>query len=406
MAGSPLRLRFFLAALALACFALCPMAQAVSPPPDGGYPGGNTAEGNNALLNLTTGQFNTAVGLFSLALNTQGNSNTGVGASALRNNTSGNENTATGFYALSFNNTGFGNTANGVLALYNNTTGRDNVANGDRALVSNTTGNFNTATGSSALSDNTTGSENIAVGHNALVENTTGSENIAIGHFAGRALTTGDNNIDIGETGHTADEANTIRIGTTRDVSDTPPRYFQDRTFIAGIYGITTANTAIPVMIDSAGQLGTMSSSRRFKKEIKAMDKASETILALKPVTFHYKSDNTNTPQFGLIAEEVAQVNPDLVITGRDGKPYTVRYEAVNAMLLNEFLKEHRKVEEQGATIARQQASIAELKSTVAQQQKGMEVLTAQLKEQAAQIQKVSAQLEASKPASQVVNNP
>ena len=406
MGGSPLRLRFFLAALALACFAPCPMAQAVSPPPDGGYPGGNTAEGNNALLNLTTGQFNTAVGLFSLALNTQGNSNTGVGASALRNNTSGNENTATGFYALSFNNTGFGNTANGVLALYNNTTGRDNVANGDRALVSNTTGNFNTATGSSALSDNTTGSENIAVGHNALVENTTGSENIAIGHFAGRALTTGDNNIDIRETGHTADEANTIRIGTTRDVSDTPPRYFQDRTFIAGIYGITTANTAIPVMIDSAGQLGTMSSSRRFKKEIKAMDKASETILALKPVTFHYKSDNTNTPQFGLIAEEVAQVNPDLVITGRDGKPYTVRYEAVNAMLLNEFLKEHRKVEEQGATIARQQASIAELKSTVAQQQKGMEVLTAQLKEQAAQIQKVSAQLEASKPASQVVNNP
>ena len=135
------------------------------------------------------------------------------------------------------------------------------------------------------------------------------------------------------------------------------------------------------------------------------MDQTSEAILALKPVTFHYKSDSSNTPQFGLIAEEVAKVNPDLVVRDENGEVYTVRYDAVNAMLLNEFLKEHRKVEEQQSKIQKQQGTISELKATVAQQQKGMEVLAAQLKEQAAQIQKVSAELETSKPAAQVVNN-
>ncbi|PYJ94209.1 MAG: hypothetical protein DME62_05940 [Verrucomicrobia bacterium] len=162
--------------------------------------------------------------------------------------------------------------------------------------------------------------------------------------------------------------------------------------------GVTTANAAIPVLIDTVGQLGTTSSSRRFKKEIKPMDKASETILGLKPVTFHYKMDTTETPQFGLIAEEVTGVNPGLVVRDENGEIYTVRYDAVNAMLLNEFLKEHRKVQEQGRKAQEQEATITQLK-------KGMEVLTAQLKEQAAQIQKVSAQLEARKPAPRMVIN-
>jgi uncharacterized coiled-coil protein SlyX len=203
-----------------------------------------------------------------------------------------------------------------------------------------------------------------------------------LGSSAGSNLTTGSNNIDIGAFGAMGD-ADTIRIGRPS---------IQNRIFIAGIRRVTTGvANAVPVLIDSAGQLGTMSSSLRFKKEIKPMDRASEVILALKPVTFHYKSDKTGTPQFGLIAEQVAEVNPDLVVRDENGEVYTVRYDAVNAMLLNEFLKEHREV--------------AELKSTVAEQRKGMEAMAAQLKEQAAQIQKVSAQLEASKPAPQVAEN-
>ena len=240
--------------------------------------------------------------------------------------------------------------------------------------------------------------------------------------MAGENLTTGINNIDIGS-GGVAGESGRIRIGTIG---------FQLATFIAGIRAVTTANPAIPVLIDSAGQLGTASSSRRFKKEIKSMDGASEAILALKPVTFHYKSDATGTPQFGLIAEEVAEVNPHLVVRDETGEIYTVRYDAVNAMLLNEFLKEHRRVEEQQATIgllettaAKQGSTITELKSTVAQQQRDfqstiaqqrndveattaqqqneIQALTARLEEQAAQIQKVSTQIEVSKRAAQVV---
>jgi len=201
-----------------------------------------------------------------------------------------------------------------------------------------------------------------------------------LGDSAGINLTTGSNNIDIGNLG-VAGESNRIRIGSG-----------QTRTFIAGIRGRTTGNAnAIPVLIDSAGQLGTISSSRRFKKEIKPMDQSSEDILALTPVTFHYKSDATGTPQFGLIAEEVAKVNPDLVVRDENGEIYTVRYEAVNAMLLNEFLKGHKTVQEQGATIAELKKEIAALTSTV--------------KEQAAQIQKVSAQLEVNKTVSQIVLN-
>jgi hypothetical protein len=209
-----------------------------------------------------------------------------------------------------------------------------------------------------------------------------------LGYNAGNSLTTGSNNIDIGNLG-VAGESATIRIGTGA----------QTRAFIAGIRGKTTVNVnAIPVLIDSAGQLGTTSSSRRFKKEIKPMDQTSEAVLSLKPVTFHYKSDATGTAQFGLIAEEVAKVNPDLVVRDADGSIYTVRYDAVNAMLLNEFLKAHRKVEEQERKIQEQESTITQLK-------KGMETVVARLKEQDSKIQKVSAQLEVSKPAPQTVLN-
>jgi predicted ribosome quality control (RQC) complex YloA/Tae2 family protein len=213
-----------------------------------------------------------------------------------------------------------------------------------------------------------------------------------LGFGAGANLTTGNDNIDIGNLGAAA-EAATIRIGSV-----------QTKTFIAGIRGVTTGtNNAVPVLIDSNGQLGTMSSSRRFKKEIKPMDKASEAILALKPVTFHYKSDNTNRPEFGLIAEEVADISPDLVVRDDKGEIYTVRYDAVNAMLLNEFLKEHKKVEEQNGKLERQarkieeqETTITQLKSAMAQQQTAMETVVARLQEYDSKIQRVSDQIQMS----------
>jgi uncharacterized coiled-coil protein SlyX len=389
-----------LISLALLCFALLPWAQAVVPPPDGGYPGGNTAEGQNALLSRTTGGFNTAVGWFSLESLTTGSFNTGVGAGTLVLN-SGDENTATGVGALLLNTTGGQNTANGALALFNNTegvantangvqalfsntTGEANTANGFEALLSNTTGGGNTANGTLALSTNTTGTMNTANGNGALNSNTTGNFNTALGQNAGNGITTANNVICIGTGG--ADVSNTC--------------------FIGNIHGVTTAiPDAIPVLIDSAGQLGTMSSSQRFKNEIKPMDKASEALLALKPVTFHYKSDSTCTPQFGLIAEEVAEVNPDLVVRDENGEIYTVRYDAVNAMLLNEFLKAHRRNEEQEARIRQLESTVSKQEATIAQQQEGMEAVTARLNDQAAQIQKVSAQLEISKAVGQTASN-
>ena len=347
--------------LTLHCFGLLPQAPAVVPSPDGGYPGGNTAEGQNALFSLASGVHNTAIGYLSLRNTTTGGYNTALGSGTLAANTA-DGNTAIGVFALISNTIGGLNTANGSLALFSNTAGEGNMANGFKALYSNTDGDVNTA-----------------IGYSALLHNTTGGGNIALGTAAGLNLTTGNNNIDIGNTG-VAGEGGTIRIGDSS---------YQTRTFIAGTRGITTGNAnAIPVLIDSSGQLGTASSSRQFKKEIKPMDKASESILSLKPVTFHYKSDAKGTSQFGLIAEEVAEVNADLVVRDENGEIYTVRYDAVNAMLLNEFLKEHRKVEK--------------LEAMVAPQQKRMELLTAQLKEQAAQIQKVSDQLELRKPAPQM----
>jgi hypothetical protein len=292
-------------------------------------------------------------------------------------------------------------TANGSQTLAYNTTGNDNTANGFGALYHNTVGSFNTAHGFNALYNNTAGYYNTASGYQALFFNT-GSNNIALGNAAGYNLTTGNFNIDIGNVG-AAGESGIIRIGNSGD---------QTATFIAGIYGVSEGGTPSAVYINSNGQLGTMSSSRRFKKEIKPMDQTSQAILDLQPVTFQYKSDPTGAAQFGLIAEEVAKVDPDLVVRDAGGEIYSVRYEAVNAMLLNEFLKEHRRVQEQERKLSeqdrkveQQETTMTQLKATVAKQEATVAALTASLKEQASQIQKVSAQLQLSKPAPQTVGN-
>jgi hypothetical protein len=345
-------------AFTLICFVLSPRAQAVSPPPDGGYPNKNTAEGDGALFSLTTGHENTATGYQALKDNTKGAHNTASGVWALRNNTAGSDNTASGYDALFSNTTGLFNTATGSQALVSNTGGYNNTATGESALQSNTTGLRNTANGSEALVANTNGERNTAIGFQSLDKNTTGSFNVALGAGAGSGVITADDVICIGR------GVDGVNVSGT--------------CFIGNIRGVTTQNAnALPVVIDGAGQLGTVASSERFKKDIATMGQASEGILALRPVTFHYKTDGENTPQFGLIAEEVAKVNPALVLPDKEGKPYTVRYDAVNAMLLNEFLKEHQTVQE--------------LKKQVAE-------LTAGL-------QKVSAELEARKAAPQTVLN-
>jgi uncharacterized coiled-coil protein SlyX len=353
--------------------------------------GSNTANGAIALFSNETGFNNTAIGHSALYSNTSGSSNTASGVEALHYNTTGGNNTANGYQALNGDSripsTGSNNTANGAFALNKNTTGYFNAANGESALFSNTTGYDNSANGARALVNNTTGLKNTANGAFALYSNTTGSSNIALGFLAGTSLTTGSNNIDIGNSG-LAGEAKTIRIGALR---------IQANTYIAGINGVTVPN-GVGVIVDSTGHLGTVVSSERFKDAIKPMDKASEAILSLHPVTFRYKKDldPDSIPQFGLVAEQVAKVNPDLVARDDQGKPYTVRYEAVNAMLLNEFLKEHRKGQEQDATIAQLKSAVAQQRSTNADQQKAIQALTASLKEQATQIEKVNAQLAAS----------
>jgi len=434
--------------------------QAVTPSPDGGYPGANTAEGENALLNLTTGVYNTAVGFLSLRSNPNGNFNTGIGAGALLlttgdsntatgagallSNTAGTDNTAEGVFAL-FLNTANGNTAIGSRALFNNTgggavgnvngfdlgpnvavgsealesntlasantamgyqalrsfangplgfeqiglctavgfqalanatgvgnansgfgyqalkndtTGQGNTATGFYALVSNVTGDFNTANGFVVLQRNTAGSYNTAIGDDALGFNTTGSNNIALGYSAGQGTITGNNNIYIGSSA--GDESDTMRLGGT-----------QTATYIAGV-NTATIPAGVPVVIDTDAHVGILSSSQRFKEDIKSMSNVSEALFSLKPVTFRYKKqiDPKSAQQLGLIAEEVEKVSPDLIVRDNQGRPYSVRYDQVNAMLLNEFLKEHRKVQEL---------------------EKGMIALTAELKEQGAQIENMNA---------------
>jgi trimeric autotransporter adhesin len=474
--------------LAIVCFALVHTAQAVNPPPEGGYPNFTTAEGVNALQNLTTGAGNTAVGWYSLFTGTTGSFNTGVGAGALvlntgdedtavgtaalllntasgntamgsralLNNTTGGTignvsgydvgpnvavgsealesntlaggNTAVGYQALrSFitgpvgseqvglctavgfqalgnatagpgnsafgyqaliNNTdGSGNTAIGLQALFNNSSGDGNIAVGVSALFSNTIGRWNVANGSGALSSNVTGQSNIAIGQQAMESNISGSFNTAVGFEALPDNTNGSHNIAVGDgvgvNVMTADRV--ICIGAVGDD-------ISNSCYIGQIFNATCIGGSA-VFIDSNNKLGTITSSKRFKDEIKPMGQVSETLFALKPVTFRYKKeiDPIGTSQFGLVAEEVERVNSDLVVRDKEGKPYSVRYEQVNAMLLNEFLKEHKTVQEQGTTIADLKKEIASLTTTV--------------KEQAAQIQKVRAQVEVSKPIPRIVAN-
>jgi Chaperone of endosialidase len=245
----------------------------------------------------------------------------------------------------------------GTLAL---NTADQNTAIGAGSLLSNTTGSLNTASGAFALFTNSTGGTNVAVGNSALYNNSTGSGNIALGHYAGFNVGTGSNVICIGHIGD--------------NTSNT--------TWIENVYGVTTIGPGLtaPVIVSEFGQLGTTASSERFKMDIATMDNASEMILSLRPVTFHYKNDAKKIPQFGLIAEEVAKVNPALVLPDKEGKPYTVRYDQINAMLLNEFLKERRRIEEQEVTIA--------------QLRKQMETVVARLKEHDSEIETVKAQIE------------
>jgi trimeric autotransporter adhesin len=348
----------FLILFALACFALSPAARAVCQ--EGCLSSSNTALGEDSLISNTTGFDNTAIGFNALFSNTTGSANTATGWTALQSNTTGFNNTANGSNSLARNTTGINNTATGEGALFLNTTGSQNTADGVFALGNNIDASQNTATGFSAMIFNTTGSSNTSVGYNALMNNTTGSNNIALGASAGINLTTGNFNIDISNVGVAA-ESRTIRIGTTGT---------HTKTFIAGISGATVPE-GVGVIVGPNGKLGTVVSSERFKEEIKPMDKASEAILALKPVTFRYKPelDPVGILQFGLVAEDVEKVNPNLVARDEQENPYTVRYEAVNAMLLNEFLKARRQIDAQ---------------------QKQIEALTQGL-------QKVSAQIELSK---------
>ena len=390
------------------CAGFLSQLRAVSPPPDGGYPGGNTAEGTNALFHLSSGVSNTALGAQALYQDTTGGSNTGTGFQALFSNTIGGQNTASGAFSLFSNLQGLGNTADGYKALVWNTSGSFNTAVGAQALWRSTIGDNNTAIGAGALTYNTTAGVNTGIGSNALEHNTsgngntatgyaacdrnsTGGENTATGHLALYLNASGSNNLALGASAgmHVITADNVICIGANVAGDDV-----SNSTWLGNIYGVTTQNgTTAPVVVSADGQLGTVASSERFKKDIATMDKASDAILSLRPVTFHYKTDSNGTPQFGLIAEEVARVNPALVLPDKEGKPYTVRYDAVNAMLLNEFLKEHRKVDEQQATIAELKK---ELEANAARQQKQIETLTAGL-------QKVSAQLEVSNAAARTV---
>src|SRR5436190_18657447 len=345
------------ALFAFVCFAFIQDAQAVSPPPDGGYPGGNTVEGQSALLSRTTGAYNTAVGFFSLRSDTTGNFNTAIGAGTL------------------FANSADNNTATGALVLFSNTMGSGNTGSGYQALFSNQQGGNNTACGYLALDINIGGNNNTALGAYALAANS-GSNNIGIGYFAGQALTFGSNNIAIGSDGGSG-ESGTIRVGRNSD---------HTATFIAGIAGQTVGAGVSTCFVDNAGKLGVFLSARRFKTDIADMAGSSDAILALRPVTFHYKAelDKLGIPQFGLVAEEVAKVDPELVTHDAKGDISTVRYEAVNVMLLNEFLKAHRKAEQQERKVQEQETRIRQLTSrvsiqeaTIAQQEKGMEALAA-----------------------------
>ena len=363
----------------LVCFGFSPQTRAACGSPDPGCPPGNLAEGYLALGSLTTGAYNTGIGAYSLLSLTDNAFCTAVGAGTLLSNTGG-SNSAFGAGAL-LNNVGGGdNNALGVFALLHNVSGFFNNAVGRDSLL-NSDGSQNNSMGDDAMFNNTTGSFNTAIGDDALDNNVDGNSNVAIGDEAGTGLGPSVNNC--------------IAIGVP---GAGPFATFDNTCFIGSIFGeaVSDPGSQTAVFVDQFNVVGIFNSSRRYKHDIQPMDKASETLFKLKPVTFKFNSDWKSTTQYGLIAEEVEEVDPGLVTHGTDGETVSVHYEQINSMLLNEFLKEHKKVEAQ-------QATIAELKSTVAQQQNGLDVLTAQLKEQAEQIQKVSARLEVSKPAAKVV---
>ena len=373
------KLSGFVIATLLAWVGLLPNTEAVSPAPDGGYPGGNTAEGYNALLSLTAGTYNTAVGLFSLLSNQEGQFNTGVGAGALLVNTA-HQNTAIGAGALLSNIAGVKNTANGAFALFGNTAGNSNTASGVGALFNNNTGFNNTAIGYNALLSNTTAGDNTAIGTTALFSNTTGEFNIAIGSQALRDNVTGDSNTAIGDSaGFNITGSGNVCIGA--GVNGVAGE--SNITRIRNVYESVATERAVYVTSDN--RIGTLASSRRYKEQIKPMEKASETIRSLRPVSFRYKKeiDPAQPLCFGLIAEEVADVNPNLVTLDCEGKPETVRYEAINAMLLSEFIKQHE-------AFLEEHHKVEKLEATVSRQQKQIEAL-------AADLETVSSRLELSK---------
>jgi hypothetical protein len=367
------------------CFALAPVAEGVPPRRGEDRGNGNSAAENVDALNLgTTGSDNTAHGWFSLFSNTTGSTNTADGFQALYSNTDGGSNTANGFQALFSNTFGSQNTADGFQALHSNTTGIQNTANGVQALNLNTTGFRNTANGFRALNLNTTGAENTANGFQALNNNTTGDNNTALGTGAGLDIT-GSGYVCIGQ--GVAGEAGVDDSTYIRNVNTLT------QNFSPGINDYVTVRL-------TDGRLGhtAVVSSQRYKQDIKPLAAASQALHALKPVSFRLKKefDPTQALGFGLIAEEVEKVNPALVYRNTKGQAESVRYEMVNAMLLNEFLKEHRKVQEQEATIARLTSTDAKQEAMIANQQKQIKALTAGL-------QKVSAQVEMNERASQTV---
>ncbi len=402
--------RLIFIAVALGFSALSQSAQAVSPAPDGGYSGGNTAEGTSALFSLTTGTYNTAVGLFSLRSNTDGQFNTAIGAGALLANT-GTLNTATGAGALLSNITGTNNTANGAFALFSNNgdpfqgRGVFNSAFGSYALFANTTGwkncafgsdslhhstgDANSAFGAEALYYNSNGSANTAIGARALFTNTSGSYNTAVGIDAGLGVTTGSYNVYIGwdipgqtnEVGHTY-------ISNIKSTVQPP----------------VNGSEYVTVRL-SDGLLGHTSSSMRYKEDVKPMDSASEVLYQLKPVTYRYKKDidPSQSLDYGVTAEDVAKVDPKLAIRDGKGEIESVRYAAINAMLLNEFFKEHKKVGAQQATITQLESMVTKQEATITQQQNDFQCALAEQKKQiqalTAGLQKVTARIEASRSA-------
>jgi hypothetical protein len=435
---SPLRCGFFILSITLCWFALSSAIEAGCPS-IGGCTGQNTAVGDDSLFSLTSGIWNvgvgfqalfndttgiqntatgyqalftnvsgdhsTAIGGLALFGNTTGSDNVGVGFQTLSNNTTGNRNTGMGFRTLAFNSTNNDNTAVGWNALFNNRSINGNTAVGSGALfnaanspenvavgfhalnATSGTNGFNVAVGFQALDQVTTGGQNTAVGDNALGNVVTGTFNTAIGDLAGLSHTGSDSgNIDIGafEEG-VAGESNVTRIGNI---------------------GNTAQSSGVFLTVEFVGgtKLGYVVSSRRYKEDIKPMEKASESLFALTPVTFRYKKDMdpSGTQQYGLIAEDVAKVNPDLVVNDQQGKPATLRFLNIQAMMLNEFLKEHKKVEEQQATIAQLKK---DLLATSAQQQEEIKALTATLKEQAKQIERVNALVTVTRPAPQLAGN-